>query len=288
MNLKTTAYKMTNQRELKNLPTSSTSGGIGQKAYLNHQRNNEWLKHKMIGTSTCLNKGQLLKDDAGEMQVCPWSVHFNGNHHLQQHSLKIYKKFKQLKHPTALHFHRFLPDKLTFNGQMEANWLNRSYSLSGQQLTQKQLRWVLLRLFEFAAWIAKEGYVHAGLTPESIWIVPKTHGVIIGTFYHLTTKGKSLKTTSSKYQDWYPSDVLENNMASSQIDIQMIKNLAVYLLGAKDSFGINKGLKPLDPKWTDFILTFHHNAYECLRDYRKLFFNKINKQNYVRTKTHQI
>ena len=222
-----------------------------------------------------LNKTPLLKDDAGEMQTCYWGAHFNGNYHLLQHSLASYKKLKQLNNPTAVHFHRFLPKNVTLNGQMEAKWLNRSFSLSGRQLTPKQLKWVLLRLFGFAVWMAKEGYVHAGLTPESIWIVPKTHSIIIGSFYHLTRKGTPLKTMSRKYQNWYPSDVLNHKMASSQIDIEMIKNMAIYLLGAKDSFGVNKGMKPLAPAWTDFIMTFHHNAYQCLKDYRDILSMSI-------------
>jgi len=261
------------QKQYKYKQTIKSGWRIAYKAANTHPYTDQILKSNKNPLLVSLNKTPILKDDAGEMQTCYWGAHFNGNRYLLQHSLASYRKLKQLNTPTAIHFHRFLPENVTLNGQMEAKWLNRSFSLSGRQLTQKQLKWVLLRLFEFAAWMAKEGYVHAGLTPESIWIVPKTHGIVIGSFYHLTKKGMPLKTMSKKYQNWYPSDVLEHKMASSQIDIEMIKNMAIYLLGAKDHFGVNKGMQPFEPAWTDFIMTFHHNAYQCLKDYRKLIRN---------------
>ena len=203
------------------------------------------------------------------MQVYNWGARFNGNIHLLQHSEEAYRKLKSLNNTAATHFHHLLPESMAINGNLETKWLRSAFSLSGRRFPQRHVQWILSRLLEFAAWLAQEGYVHAGLHPESIWIVPETHGIIIGSFYHMTRRGARLKTVSAHYQNWYPAPVFTNKKATSQIDIELIKRTAIYLLGDPSGGGI-KLQKIVSPALMDFLLAEHSDVFHCYDDYRRL------------------
>lgn len=214
-------------------------------------------------------KGQQLTDDAGLLQAYSWGAVFQGHHQLLAHSEANFEKLKSRRNKAARHFHQFMPTSLGKEAGLCAKWQQTAFYLSGKKLAQRHVQWILSRLLEFAAWLAQEGYVHAGLHPESIWIVPQTHGIIIPTYYHARPLGSQLSTLSSTYQHWYPSSVFENKKAVSLIDIEMIKRTAIYLL--RDTSGAGVKLKgTVSSALLDFLQAKHTDVYQCYDEYRYL------------------
>ncbi len=80
--------------------------------------------------------------------------------------------------------------------------------------------------------------MHCGLNPESIFIVPETHGIQICSFYHLTKIGNRIGTISGKYSNWYPQDVFKTKIATPIIDLGCSMKIASYLLGDTSGIGI--------------------------------------------------
>jgi len=102
---------------------------------------------------------------------------------------------------------------------------------------QKHANWMLSRMFEFASWINQIGYSHAGINPESIYIMPENHGMCCISFYHMTKLDKPLKAISAQYKNFYPPQVFTNKKAESNIDIELSKRTTIYLLGDKSGSG---------------------------------------------------
>ena len=117
--------------------------------------------------------------------------------------------------------------------------------------------------------MAQEGYVHCGINPESVFIVPETHGIIITSFYHLSLDDGRLRTISAKYQNWYPTEIFKEKRAKSIIDLELCKRTAAYLLGDKSGLGI-KLKKTHNKDFINFLLNSHSNAFECYQAYRKM------------------
>lgn len=227
-------------------------------------------------------RGKRLIDDAGELKTFDWGVRFEGGRSLLETSLDNYNKLAVLRNRSAQHFQQYLPQKMYLDKQLTVEWNALAAPLSGRQLPLHHVNWLLSRLLEFCAWLSQEGYVHGGLHPESVWLVPKTHGIIVGSFYHLKRKGTRLSTISANYQHWYPTKVFDNKLAITQTDLEMSKRLAAYLLGDRSGSGVALR-KTQPPKIVDFLLATHTDAYQCYDEFRHLlkseFDNKFHKLN---------
>ncbi len=215
--------------------------------------------------------GLKLYDDAGELRVFGENVRFEGDTALLSVSAMRYEQLSSLRNPSARHFKQYLPGSMAMNADnhLVTSWPASVIPLSGRVFPLHHVNWILSRLLEFCAWLAQEGFVHAGLHPESVCIVPKTHGIKIISFYHLQRRGAPLKTVSAAYQHWYPTSVFRDKCATSFIDIEMSKRLAAYLLGDPSGTGVAlRGRQP--PEMVDFLLATHTDAYQCYDAFRQL------------------
>ncbi len=213
--------------------------------------------------------GKLYKDDAGEMRAKEKSVSFTGLPSLLKMSHANYRKLKNLNSEAASQFHRYLPKSLELGGDLIANFSHRAVPLSGLTLPQKHVNWILSRMLEVCSWMAQEGYVHCGINPESVFVVPETHGVILGSFYHMSLEDGRLRTISAKYKNWYAPEIFKEKRAITTIDIELCKRTAAYLLGDKSGVGV-KLRKTHNRDFIDFLLNSHTDTFECYRDYRNL------------------
>ena len=211
-------------------------------------------------------------DDAGPVQVLPdGRLRFTGEVALLRQSVANYQRLLALRDAASAHFGRYLPSSLAWEG--EALLLNpasaRAVPLAGLVLPPEHVAWVLSRLLELVAWLHQSGYVHAGLVPESLALVPETHGLVVLSFYHLTSLGGPLTTISGRYRPWYPDAVFANKRATPGIDLALVQRTAVTLLGDPSGYGVRlRGT--VDERLLTFLLTPHHEAYQAFDDYRWL------------------
>lgn len=215
-------------------------------------------------------KGYRFSDDAGAVRAQNTTITIVGDPKLLLQSYRNYGYLKSLRHPAAQHFHRYLPESMTLDGEaLTLQLRHRAAPLTGLTLPQGHANWILSRLLEFNTWLAQEGWTHCGINPESVLVVPETHGIILSSFYHLTPLEGAVKTISAKYKHWYPNALFVDKKALPMIDLELSKRTIVTLLGDPSGMGV-KLQKTHNPAMIDFLLTAHTDAFECYDKYRKL------------------
>lgn len=225
-------------------------------------------------------KGKVYTDDVGEFRTNGYSIDFMGNVDLLKQSFKMYTILKKMSDASSLHFHRYLPDAMEFKGNtLHVSLIQRAIPLSNLQLPQEHANWILSRMFESIAWFAQIGYVHAGFTPESIFVVPETHGIIITSFYHMVPSDFPLKTISGKYQHWYPPATFTEKRSQSSIDLELAKKVVISLLGDPSGSGIRLK-KTHHPEFVDFVIQQHDDAFTTFKQYRALLDKYFEKKFY--------
>jgi serine/threonine protein kinase len=195
-------------------------------------------------------------------------------------SLSNYNILKSLKGDTALHFQKYIPVSASLNGgKLSFKMDKRAVPLSGLELPQEHVNWILSRALEFTAWLHSVGYVHCGITPESVFVIPENHGIQICSFYHMKPIGSRVTTISAKYKNWYPPNLFSSKEATPNVDIELCKKTAICLLGDKSGSGI-KLKKTHNEKFMDFVIAQHYDSYDTFSQYRKLLKDNFEKKFY--------
>lgn len=188
-----------------------------------------------------LESGKKHKDDAGEVTYAVQVVKIVGDEKLLKKSFDNYNYLMSLKDEASIYFKKYLPVSAKMISETELHFTlsRRAVPLSSLGVVeQKHANWILSRMFEFTAWINQVGYSHAGISPESIYIMPDNHGMSCISFYHMTKLNNPLKTISAQYKNFYPPQVFSNKKSESNIDIELAKRTAIYLLGDKSGSGV--------------------------------------------------
>ncbi len=223
-------------------------------------------------------KGYRLTDDAGAVRAQNLSITFVGDPKLLLQSYRNYGYLKSLNSPAAQHFKRYLPESMSLDAAvLTMNLRHRAAPLTGLILQQGHANWILSRLLEVASWLAQEGWTHGGINPESVFVVPETHGIILTSFYHLTPREGMVKTISAEYKNWYPDALFAKKIAEPLIDLELCKRTTAAILG--DPSGLGMKLKLTHNKaFIDFLLTAHPDAFDCYDKYRKLLDKQFPKK----------
>lgn len=213
--------------------------------------------------------GKPFTDDAGVFKTNGYWVDFSSALPNLTASVDNYNMFQQFRSDADIHFKKYLPKEccaLT-NGTYRFSFKKRTIPLSGLQLPQEHVNWVLNRLLEYIAYLSQSGFVHGGLNPESVFIVPGNHGIQVVSFYHLARKDRRIQTVSGRYMNWYPAQILKTKIASTVTDLECAKRIAAYLLGQASGNAV-KLRKTHNEDFINFLLTQHDNAYQCLTQYQ--------------------
>lgn len=211
--------------------------------------------------------GIIYTDDAGEFKSNGYFIDFMGDEKLLKQSLANYKILKAIKDD---HFHKYMPSNMeNIDGMLHIKLDARAIPLVDLNLPQEHVNWILSRILEFSTWLSQSGYVHCGINPASIFIVPETHGIQVCSFYHMTKSDGRVNTISGRYQNWYPPALFATKKATSTIDLELAKKTAIYLLGDKSGSGI-KLKKTHNEHFMDFVIAQHYEAFETYDTYRKM------------------
>lgn len=228
-------------------------------------------------------KGNIFEDDAGPIRASPGKLFFSGEQALLEASHRNFLKLKALGSPAALHFHRYLPESMALSATgLSAAFPLRIVPLSGLELPQEHVNWILSRLLEVCAWLAQEGFVHGGVNPESVFVAPETHGILLGSFYHLASRGGMARTISARYRHWYPPGLFKSKRAEALTDLELCKRLAAYLLGDRSGLGVRLQ-RTRHKAYVDFLLARHTDAYQCYDEYRQLLKRHFEEKFYPLT-----
>lgn len=239
---------------------------------------------KLIQLKDIFENGREIKDDVGFYKTNGYWVEFLSDKDPITHSIENFNNFQKLKSKADINFQKYLPKECIKlpNGNYRFNFDKRAIPLVDLELTQEHTNWVLNRLLEYSAYLASIGFSHCGLNPESVFIVPETHGIQICSFYHLTKIGTTVKTVSAKYANWYPSELFKTKIANYMIDIELSKRIASYLLGDKSGSGV-KLRKTHNIDFVNFIINQSVNttSFEVMDSYKKLLNKNFKKQFHI-------
>lgn len=227
-----------------------------------------------------LEKGKNHIDDAGTITYNINKINIIGQQPILEVSLKNYNKLLAFKEKIDIDFQRYIPisaklenkDSLTFDID-----LRRIPISSLGILPQCHVNWILSRMLEFAAYLYQKGYSHAGINPDSVYIEPVNHGINVISFYHMSELGKKISTASGKYLYMYPDHVKINKITTPDIDVELCKRTAIYLLGDKSGIGTCLR-KTHNIPFLDFISKRHNNPVDAFLDYREMLSKNFEKK----------
>jgi len=111
--------------------------------------------------------------------------------------------------------------------------------------------------------------------------VPETHGIIVISFYHMTHLDQQAKTISARYKMWYPTNLFMKKIATPDIDLELCKKIALYLLGDRSAAGTKlKRDKDVHQEILTFFLTKHQSNVDDYQTYRDLLSKNFEKKFY--------
>lgn len=219
-----------------------------------------------------LESGKKHNDDAGVVTYALNTVTIVGNKDLLKKSFDNYNYLMSLTDEASKHFKKYIPvsGKMISETELQFTLSFRAVPLSSLGVVeQKHANWMLSRMFEFTAWMNQIGYSHAGINPESIYIMPMNHGMACISFYHMAKLNTPLKTISAQFKNFYPPQVFSNKKAESNIDIELSKRTEIYLLGDKSGSGVVLR-KTHENEIIDFLQKQSYVADENYDEYRTL------------------
>lgn len=225
-----------------------------------------------------LENGISITDEACTIIYKLNTCEITGDEEVIERNRTNYLRLISLKDEASQHFKKYLPENMDVlsREKLKLTFSHRAIPISSiKELDQKHVNWIMSRLFELTCWFNQSGFCHAGITPDSIFIVPENHGIICTSFYHLTALDHRLKTISGKYSTFYPSTVLSDKLASSNVDIALSKKIAIHLLGDKSGNGAKLRGKVID-EYLDFLQQVDYDPLETYNTYRgilKKYFN---------------
>jgi hypothetical protein len=232
-----------------------------------------------------LENGLPFVDETGPFRVFEKKIVYvvnDANRKLLTKSVNNYKVLMALHDKASENFKRYLPESMLLEkDKLTINLKDRAVPLTGQKLPQHHVNWLFSRMFEVSLWFGQVGYSHMGLNPTTVFVVPETHGIIVINFYHMSHLGKKAETISAKYKMWYPTDLFTKKIATEDIDLELCKKIALYLLGDKSAAGTK--LK-MDKEVNQVVLTFLLTKHQCNKDdysqYRDLLAKNFKKNFY--------
>jgi hypothetical protein len=225
-----------------------------------------------------MEAGNQITDDIGIFkQTDDKTLIFKGDTEMLQRSLGNYRKLMQLKDEASEHFKKYLPSQIIFSdGKLTLQNHEKIIPLHDLILPQHHVTWLTSRMLEFTTWLHQTGYVHGGINPESVCVVPESHGAVFTSFYHLQPLDSQLKTLSARYIDWYPNVVFDLKKAIPYVDLSLVQRTALYLLGDRSGNGI-KLKKTHNEALIDFLIMPHYDAYTAFDQYRQLLKEQFGK-----------
>lgn len=240
---------------------------------------------KMNYYKDVLENGVQYTDEAGDFKVFEKKIVYtitDENRKLIQKSVKNYNILKSKTDKSSVAFLRYLPESMVLEkDSLTINLKDRAIPLTGQKLPQIHVNWVFSRMFEILLWFRKIGYSHMGMNPTTVFIVPETHGVILISFYHMTHLDQKADTISARYKMWYPTTLFVKKIATQDIDLELGKKIALYLLGDKSAAGTKlKRNADVNQEILTFLLTKHQCEIEDYTKYREILTKNFERKFY--------
>ena len=241
-------------------------------------------------------KGRAYKDESGEFRSNGFTHTWSGDTALLYKSYTNYGKLmaamkKVYNADDMKHWMQYFPDNYTYNNTVQFTTVERcyplSYMLSGIENDPnkyKHINWVFSRMIEVCVMLEDIGWSLLNFSPESVFILPDRHGILIPSYYYLTEYGKKVEFISGRCKYWYPSFLLRDKICQPGIDITLAQKLTISNLGDKSGSGVilklNKEINSsvlsylMKPARTDLS----NNSLESMKEWREILHNNFKSE----------
>lgn len=185
-------------------------------------------------------------DDAGQIiHDMDRSVTIVGSPTLIDRSFQNYRMLRSFNTDKDRHFQKYIPHQIEkiSDEELRITFFEKAYSLRyvydnfDQRFDQPHVNWVLSRILELSGWLNQIGKVHCGLNLDSLYIIPRNHGLVCISFYHMKNINEQLTTVSGKFINMYPSFNIVKKIATPNMDVSCAKKIAMMLMGDKTMIG---------------------------------------------------
>lgn len=238
---------------------------------------------KLNEFKTKLEDGQTIEDEAGIITYRMNTVKIKGDKGLLKLSVDRYRLLMSLPDSQHAKLKKYLPESVKIISENEIEFILRDRAIPISDLgtlPQEHVNWIFSRMLEFAGYINKTGHVHCGINPNSIFVHPEGHGISCISFYHVAGVNARVRTVCGQYEHFYPAVLFKEKKATTDIDVELAKRTAIYLLGDKSGIGV-KLKKTHNEKFLDFTLQRHDDPIEAFFLYRKFLDANFPKKFHV-------
>lgn len=238
---------------------------------------------------TDFEKGYVFRDESGEFRSNYLVYRWGGDIDLLKKSKLNYDKIVYLAKTNFNmqsfdHFMQYIPSKLDFEGdelvyssRNKCIPLSKVIGLLSEAEKNKHVNWIFSRLIEFVTMLESLEVTHAGLNPDSIFIIPETHGIKVTSFYHVCTD--RVKTINGKYKNYYPPYMFDTKEAGSYIDINLAKKTAICALGDISGSGVRlRGDVNVNQNVLNFLMSPETDAFSSMRIWREILNKNFIKE----------
>ena len=234
-------------------------------------------------------KGYEFFDEAGKYSSNYLEHRRMGDNSLLRISKSNYDKIVHLArsnfdNKSFRHFMQYIPSNLNFeddilvyHSQNKCIPLSKAIRLIPENEKGEHVNWIFSRMIEFVSMLESLGVTHAGINPDSVFILPESHGIKITSFYHVCID--KVKTISGKYKNYYPTQMFDTKEAGSYIDICLAKKTAICCLGDVSGSGVRLRLeKNINKDVLNYLLTNDTEAFTSMRRWREVLNNNYVKR----------
>jgi hypothetical protein len=215
-------------------------------------------------------KGEIYHDEVAEFSTNGYTTIYSADRIILANNHNNYQALVHAAKGMAPHLLNYLPKDMTLTDDgLVVSSSDRHIPIGKMQLPQEHVNWVLSRLLEFSMMCNKCGFSHCGLNPESVFLVPETHGIVINSFYHLSRIDQKVQTIAAAYKNWYPAKLFVDKIATSSIDLELSKKMAINLLGDRSGSGI-KLKKDHNESWIDYVIQQDDDPIQSYDNYRRI------------------
>ncbi|MDR2951072.1 MAG: hypothetical protein LBV71_17940 [Prevotella sp.] len=173
------------------------------------------------------------------------------------------------------HFMQYIPSNLDFEGNQlvyksgyKCIPLNKAIGLLPENEKNKHVNWIFSRLIEFVSMLESLEVTHAGINPDSVFIIPEIHGIKVTSFYHICTD--KVKTINGKYKNYYPPYMFDTKQAGSYIDISLAKKTAICALGDVSGSGVRlRSDANVNQNVLNYLMLSETDAFHSMRTWRE-------------------
>lgn len=112
--------------------------------------------------------------------------------------------------------------------------------------------WILNVLLHISCYLEWSGIAHNAISPETLFISPLRHsGMLLGGWWYAACCGEELKALPDRSLKFIPPDIIDNKIADTRADLELIKALGREILGdvTGRSLEADASLPEILPEW---------------------------------------